>query len=85
MKNSFKGTNFLINIYKPLGMFRLPRQKTKKNYETQQVNRTSKHAYVSHACTNYDVVSIRDGARELRLQGSRRICDERQLSRPHRD
>ena len=30
MKNSFKGTNFLINIYKPLGMFRLPRQKTKK-------------------------------------------------------
>lgn len=30
MKNSFRGTNFLINIYKPLGMFRLPRQKTKK-------------------------------------------------------
>ena len=30
MKNSFKGTNFLINIYKPLGMFRLPRQKLKK-------------------------------------------------------
>ena len=30
MKNSFKGTNFLINIYKPLGMFRLPRQKKLK-------------------------------------------------------
>ena len=65
MKNSFKGTNFLINIYKPLGMFRLPRQKTKKNYETQQTNQTSKHAYVSHACANYDVVSIRDVARNV--------------------
>ena len=42
MKNSFKGTNFLINIYKPLGMFRLPRQKTKKimkhNKPTRQVS-----------------------------------------------
>ena len=42
MKNSFKGTNFLINIYKPLGMFRLPRQKTKKimkhNKPTGQVS-----------------------------------------------
>ena len=42
MKNSFKGTNFLINIYKPLGMFRLPRQKTKKimkhNNPTRQVS-----------------------------------------------
>lgn len=42
MKNSFKGTNFLINIYKPLGMFRLPRQKTKKimkhNKPTWQVS-----------------------------------------------
>ena len=42
MKNSFKGTNFLINIYKPLGMFRLPRQKTKKimkhNKSTGQVS-----------------------------------------------
>ena len=59
MKNSFKGTNFLINIYKPLGMFRPPRQKkTKKNYETQQTNQTSKHAYVSHACANYDVFKV---------------------------
>ena len=42
MKNSFKGTNLLINIYKPLGMFRLPRQKTKKimkhNKPTRQVS-----------------------------------------------
>ena len=42
MKNSFKETNFLINIYKPLGMFRLPRQKTKKimkhNNPTRQVS-----------------------------------------------
>ena len=42
MKNSFKETNFLINIYKPLGMFRLPRQKTKKimkhNKPTGQVS-----------------------------------------------
>ena len=42
MKNSFKGTNYLINIYKPLGMFRLPRQKTKKimkhNKPTRQVS-----------------------------------------------
>lgn len=42
MKNSFKETNFLINIYKPLGMFRLPRQKTKKimkhNKPTRQVS-----------------------------------------------
>lgn len=42
MKNSFKGTNFLINIYKPLGMFRLPRQKLKKimkhNNPTRQVS-----------------------------------------------
>jgi len=42
MKNSFKGTNSLINIYKPLGMFRLPRQKTKKimkhNKPTRQVS-----------------------------------------------
>ena len=42
MKNSFKGTNLLINIYKPLGMFRLPRQKTKKimkhNNPTRQVS-----------------------------------------------
>ena len=42
MKNSFKGTNFLINIYKPLGMFRLPRQKLKKimkhNKPTRQVS-----------------------------------------------
>lgn len=42
MKNSFKGTNYLINIYKPLGMFRLPRQKTKKimkhNKPTGQVS-----------------------------------------------
>lgn len=42
MKNSFKGTNFLINIYKPLGMFRLLRQKTKKimkhNKPTRQVS-----------------------------------------------
>ena len=42
MKNSFKGTNYLINIYKPLGMFRLPRQKTKKimkhNNPTRQVS-----------------------------------------------
>lgn len=42
MKNSFKGTNFLINIYKLLGMFRLPRQKTKKimkhNKPTGQVS-----------------------------------------------
>ena len=42
MKNSFKGTNLLINIYKPLGMFRLPRQKTKKimkhNKPTGQVS-----------------------------------------------
>lgn len=42
MKNFFKGTNFLINIYKPLGMFRLPRQKTKKimkhNKPTRQVS-----------------------------------------------
>ena len=42
MKNSFKGTNFLINNYKPLGMFRLPRQKTKKimkhNKPTRQVS-----------------------------------------------
>lgn len=42
MKNSFKGTNFLIDIYKPLGMFRLPRQKTKKimkhNKPTGQVS-----------------------------------------------
>lgn len=43
MKNSFKGTNFLINIYKPLGMFRLPRQKKlkkimKHNKPTRQVS-----------------------------------------------
>ena len=43
MKNSFKGTNFLINIYKPLGMFRLPRQKKlkkimKHNNPTRQVS-----------------------------------------------
>ena len=43
MKNSFKGTNFLINIYKPLGMFRLPRQKKlkkimKHNKSTRQVS-----------------------------------------------
>lgn len=43
MKNSFKRTNFLINIYKPLGMFRLPRQKKlkkimKHNKSTRQVS-----------------------------------------------
>lgn len=43
MKNSFKGTNFLINIYKPLGMFRLLRQKKlkkimKHNNPTRQVS-----------------------------------------------